>query len=208
MEADWITQIVAGFGPYLWNEATLSQFWKVEWLALVVAIFGLSLGIYNAWTQSKLRRVRIKVIPLSVEVIRQGTSSEFGSIQELPFRSPGIEVVNLSAFPITVADVGYEFRTGENYPLSRLDKGGRFNGHFWIFDKLPQRLEARSSLRVALWDKDEEYLKGKRIQRCYAITECHTSAYGRNPSLQETAKRLAKDMDIFEPVQEIDSPTK
>lgn len=139
---------------------------EVDWIIPVIAVFGFLLSIYNTWTQSKQRKVRMRVTPLFVRVTRLGPPDSVGGSSELPFLSPGIEIVNLSAFPISIAEVGYELKSGLNFKLTRLDTRGRYVQALWIPDKLPQRLDARSSLRVALSDNDEEHLKGKEIRRC------------------------------------------
>lgn len=173
---------------------------EVDWIIPVMAVFGFLLSIYNTWTQSKQRKVRMRVTPLFVRVTRLGPPGRYGSRPKIPFLSPGIEIVNLSSFPISVAEVGYELKSGLNFKLTRLDTRGRYVQAFWIPDKLPQRLDARSSLRIALSDDDEEHLKGKEIRRCYVITECHTKVYGRNRHLRDTAEKLARGLDVFEAV--------
>ncbi len=120
--------------------------------------------------------------------------------------SPGLKIVNMSSFPITLEEVGYFLKGGENYLLTRLDMPGQRSdsGFLWSPDKFPQMLEARTSLRIALWDKDEDELKGKRIVGAYAKTTCGVTAkVGRfNHKLRTLSNELSKGNAVMTPVED------
>ena len=70
-------------------------------------------------------------------------------------------------------------------------------------DKLPQRLEARTALRMTWWDKDEEALKGKRIRNAYARTACGSTARARSSrAFRKMAARLAQGCAVMEPIED------
>jgi hypothetical protein len=126
-----------------------------------------------------------------------------GSVLYRQFLSPGVKVINRSSFPVTLEEAGYDLQDGQSYPLTRLDAPGRYSsgGQIWIPDKLPQRLEPRSSLCLAWWDKYEEELKGKKIQHVYAKTACGARSRGRNRGLRAMAEKLAQGNAVMIPVE-------
>lgn len=62
-------------------------------ITLAIAVLGAALGILNTWNSINDRRVRIRVVPK-------------GSLAP-GFSGMAIEVVNLSAFPITISEIGF-----------------------------------------------------------------------------------------------------
>jgi hypothetical protein len=177
----------------------------MDWSDIITkmaAAVGAGLGIFNAWNGWRQRRVHIDVIPTSVQIARQIDISKDGSVIYRQFSSPGVLVRNLSSFPVVFEEIGYDFIDGESYCLSRIVSPGRWSeGGRWMPDELPQKVEARTSLRMALWDKDEEKLKNKQIRRAYAKTACGITAHGRNRALRKVFKRLTYGYSVFEPLE-------
>ena len=168
----------------------------------IAAALGAGLGLFNSWQNWRQNRVRLRVTPISLQVRRDVSNDGHGVITGL-FLSPAVAVVNLSSFAVTLDEVGYELGGGENYRLSRIDAPGRrSNGGHWISDKLPQRLEAKSPIRLSWWEEDEQKLKGKRIRRAYAKTACGKISVGRNRTLRTMAKHVAQGNNVVEPVEQ------
>lgn len=135
-------------------------------ITLGVALLGAVLGVLNMWHQ--LRRDLVRLIVRPNYAIPCGPGG--------PGRDTlSIEVVNLSTFPVTIAEVGLELHDGKHMidPQMRSTQRGR----------LPIRLDTRESLTV-LWDAD--FLDDpafKRVKKAYARCECGTKRYGRSPAL-------------------------
>ena len=138
------------------------------------AVTGAVLGVINTWNGLIQQRVKLKVIPKIAHPVT-------------PTGEPGqkmgcIEVTNLSAFPVTVGDVGF---TTDGDPR----KKGRMaitqpiiiDGGSW-----PRRLEARSSVSVYFhW----RHLN-REIKRAYVLTDCGQVSYGNSPALQSMRSQL------------------
>ena len=178
----------------------------MDWGDLITrtaAALGASLGLFNSWQNWRHHRVRIRVTPITVTVKRTVARDSHGGEITQPFLSPGVAIVNLSSFPVTLEEVGYELKAGETYRLSRIDAPARWSTMGSpILEELPKRLEARSSIRLSWWDEDEQSLKGKRINRAYARTACGTLSHGRNRTLRKMASRLAQGSDVVEAIEQ------
>jgi hypothetical protein len=178
-------------------------------LTKIGAVLGTCLGLFNTWIAWRQRKVQVSVIPITMEVIRVAHRS--GGTESRPLTSPGLKIVNKSSFPVTIEEVGYSLKGSENYYLlTRLDMPGQSSksGFLWTPDKFPQRLEARTSLRLAWWDKDEDALKGKRIVGAYAKTTCGImTKVGRfNLKLRTLADELAKGTSVMKPLEDRVAP--
>src|SRR5580704_3366668 len=128
----------------------------VSWVTLGIAILGAGLGIFNTWHGWRQSKVPIRVTPTKVELDNFVGQDAAGGAIYGRFLSPAVAIINLSSFPVTVEEVGYEVDGGEKHMLSRIDAPARLaaGGQFWISDRLPQRLESRSALRMA-WAKED-----------------------------------------------------
>lgn len=153
------------------------------------------MNAWHAWRQSS---VRIRVIPASVEVLNLISTDSLGQAIYGHFLAPGISVVNLGSFPVILEQVGYEFRDGEKYPLTRIATPSRSTG---VAEKLPQRLEAHGVVRMSVWVQEEERLRGMRIRRAYARTACGTTVWVRNRVLGRLTERLTRGEAIMERVE-------
>jgi hypothetical protein len=169
-----------------------------DWITKAAAALGAGLGILNtlqAWRQSK---VRIRVIPTRVEVRNHVSTSSSGQAIYGRFLSPGIVVMNVGSFSVTLEEVGYEFKDGQKYPLTRIDDPNRWSG---VSEKLPQRVEAHAAVRMSLWPQEEERLRGLRIRRAYARTACGTAVYVRSRVLRRLTEQLTSGEALMERVE-------
>lgn len=151
----------------------------------VCGVLGAVLGVMNTWNQMSKNRVRLRVVPKlawfldSSNVLTTHLSS---TETDSPLRSRppdrlGIEVVNLSAFAVTVSDVGFgrlratraiallpELSTGKSWPV-RLESRDSFTAYFRADQSLP-----------------EPVLKHPVA---YAETDCGAVTYGKSPALRQ-----------------------
>jgi len=139
------------------------------------ALLGAVLGVLNTW--HLLRRDTVRL------VVRPNRAIPYGPAG-LGKDTLSIEVVNLSTFPITVAEVGLELRDGKHMidQQARIMQGGQ----------LPIRLETREALTV-LWNPT--FLEDPRfttVTKAYARCECGTKRFGRSPALAEFVKRARR----------------
>lgn len=137
--------------------------WK-EVLTLSVALLGAALGIMNTWHAISQRRVRLCVKPAYAIGVPNG---------EISF---SIEVVNLSSFPVTLAEVGFAMRGGKRLAVTQpffVDGGP------W-----PRRLESREAMS-AYFDPAEIAVHRQPIGKAYTRTTCGEIAYGSSPALRQ-----------------------
>jgi len=141
----------------------------IQGITLSIAVLGAVLGIINTWHALDRSRVKLKVRP--AHAIPVG-----GADPELTFF---IEVTNLSAFAVTVHDVGVFYHG--------TDRRGSFvrpvliDGGPW-----PRRLEPRSS--VTVYGQRPESSPEMRIKCAYAKTECGVTKTGSSPALKQIAR--------------------
>lgn len=141
----------------------------IQSVTLSIAVLGAVLGIVNTWHALDRSRVKLKVRP--AHAIPVG-----GADERLTFC---IEVTNLSAFSMTVHDVGIFYRgTDERASFIRpvLIDGGSW----------PRRLEPRSS--VTVYGNRPESGPHHRIKCAYARTECGVTRTGSSPALRQIAR--------------------
>jgi hypothetical protein len=144
--------------------------WK-DFVTLGLAVLGAGLGLLNTWSAVNQRRVRLRVKP--VHVVTATGAPMFG-----------IDVVNLSGFPVTVFEVGFTIgRTVDAARRLTVFQPILVDGKPW-----PRRLEGRTSVSVFL---DPNSLPvGERIGRAYARTECGEARYGSSPALKQLRHAL------------------
>jgi|SRR5579872_551248 len=171
-------------------------------LTKIGAALGPALGILNVWQNWRQRKVYVAVIPTRATLRFQVGTDPEGQVCSGTFITPAIDVVNHSNFPITITEVGYEVDRSETYRLSRIDAPVRWQGHMPVSEKLPQRMESRTSLRLAWSDQDKTNLKGKQIRRAYAKTACGTTAHGHNSELRRLVECLKRGKVVIERIRE------
>lgn len=145
-------------------------------ITLAIALLGAVLGIINTWNALDTRRVKMKVIPKLAEFLPSGG------------KTICIEVVNLSAFPITVCQVGFLKRwssvRGAIIRPIILDDGD-----------FPRRLEPRSAFTAYTKGLLENPVELRNIRCAYAETECGTVRKGHSGALK-SAVLLARKFKI------------
>ncbi len=140
----------------------------VQAVTLAIAVLGAVLGVINTWHGLDKSRVKLKVRP--AHAIPVGGAN--------PLLNFSVEVTNLSAFAVTVYDVGVFYHgTDKRAPFVQpfLADGGSW----------PRRLEPRSS--VTIYGQRPESLPGHRIKCAYAKTECGVTKTGNSPALRQIA---------------------
>ena len=159
-------------------------------IGVVCGIFGMILGIINTWHQISKNRVRLKVIPKiafdidannTLTVDRHNKSVSDRVSKGVPFRLC-VEVTNLSAFPLTISDVGF----GNIKKLRQyIFQPELTPGKTW-----PARLDSRES--VVAYAKIGMRLDPKVMNKAlaYAKTDCGVTCYGTSPIFKEYVQEL------------------
>lgn len=140
----------------------------VQAITLSIAVLGAGLGLINTWHGLDKSRVKLKVRP--AHAIPIGAAN--------PALTFCIEVTNLSAFAVTVHDVGILYR-GTDLRASYVQPVLIDDGPW------PRRLEPRSSVKV--YGARPEPPPGQRIKCAYAKTECGVTKTGTSPALKQIA---------------------
>jgi hypothetical protein len=148
------------------------------------------LGIINTWHLISKTRVRLKVIPKiafmmdannALTVANHNKSVSDRVRMGVPFRLC-IEVINLSAFPLTISDVGF----GNTEKLRHILVNPELSpGKTW-----PVRLDSRDS--VVAYAKTGVRLDPKVMNKAlaYAKTDCGITCYGTSPIFKEYVQGL------------------
>jgi hypothetical protein len=137
-------------------------------ITLSLAVLGAVLGVINTWHGLDKSRPKLRVRPAHAIPVGAAPKS-------LTFC---IEVTNLSAFPLTVCDVGVLYRgTAER---GAVVSPVLIDGGSW-----PRRLESRASVTV-YFQRPESHPAG-RIKCAYAKTECGVMQTGTSPALKQIA---------------------
>ena len=169
----------------------------IEKITLITAILGAVfgslgavLGIINTWHQMSKNYVKLKVIPKIAFMIDANntitTDRNNDRIfhllsQKVPFRLC-IEIVNLSAFAVSISNVGFGKRAKLRHVLFQPELT---SGKTW-----PPRLESRESIVAYAkigerWDKK---VMGQAL--AYAKTDCGVTRYGTSPIFKEYVQEL------------------
>lgn len=153
----------------------------------ICGICGAVLGVINTWNQLSRNRVRLKVIPKLGYVLPNKTIMTGMNVDELQehYSEHGvpslwcIEVVNLSAFAVTISSLGFGKAKGE--PLHCfIFEPGTMSGKKW-----PTRLEPREA--ETFLGKVGQSLQTAQMKKpiAYAETDCGVVCYGTSPILQK-----------------------
>jgi hypothetical protein len=149
------------------------------WLAYVtlgIALLGAFLGVVNTWQALKRDRVRLRVTPSHAIQIPSGRDLF------------AIEVVNLSAFPVTIVEVGF-ILDGARGKLPRRMMVTRPS--FADDGPWPRRLEGRASVSAYFNPNDLPRGAG-RVTEAYARTQCGTLMLGVGDSLKSLREHLGQ----------------
>lgn len=149
--------------------------WK-DIFTIATASVGAVLGVLNYWNQLSQRRVRLVVRPAYAHSTNGGPTMF------------AIEVTNLSAFAVTVTEVGLTGWSGA--------KGGARSAIVMpiVIDNKPwpRRLEPRSAVS-GYFDPRESRPDPKKVAKAYAKTECGAYVYGHSPALRQL-KQIAAEI--------------
>lgn len=145
----------------------------VAGITLGIALLGAVLGIINTWHTIDTRRVKLRVTP------------KLATFYPSEEKTLCIEVVNLSAFPVTIGEIGFlsrwpTFRRPILRPITL--NGGDF----------PRRLDSRSAFTAHTTDlmNDPETLS--EIRCAFAKTDCGVLRKGNSGALKSIV-RTARD---------------
>jgi hypothetical protein len=134
-------------------------------ITLSIAVLGAVLGLLNTWNGINDRRVRLRVVP------KWSISPGFNGL--------AIEVVNLSAFPITVSEIGFTIGRSRG-PLPR--RAPIPPQKFVDQTRLPVRLERHQSFSGTF---HVDGLENLDISKAYALTTSGVIAFGKSPALRQ-----------------------
>ncbi len=132
-------------------------------VTLAIAILGAGLGILNTWQSADRDRVKLRLSPMAGYPITHGKVGREPMI--------GIEVINRSAFPVTIEQVGFQ------------RKGSKDLGQFWnplttSGERLPIRMEPRSALTFYVEPETAKTADFLSYTRPFVITGERTAFYG------------------------------
>jgi hypothetical protein len=144
----------------------------IQAITLAIAMLGAVLGIINTFIAVNNRRVRLRVRPMYTVGAPAGAGF-------------GIEVVNLSSFPVTISDVGLLYGRAWSALPARMVIADPilFDGGGW-----PRRLEPRSEVSVYF---DPRSIPARRFGKAYAKTSCGEIATGDSPALKQLRDLIA-----------------
>lgn len=137
----------------------------LESVTLAIALLGACLGVLNTWHEISRDKPKMRVVPMNVVWDEQ-----------LYF---GIEVTNLSAFPLTVTEIGFQrsgTKTRASVPLP------------YVLDRerpLPRRLDARESLTFYM---QRQPPKSGLYKCAYVKTACGLTFTGKSGALNQLNK--------------------
>jgi len=160
----------------------MASYAEVKDIVVVFAAFiGMGLGIYNFFNERRKERVSLRVVPKTVVQRERGFS--LSSTREFnPERNVGMfgmEIVNLSYFPVVLKQVGF-LKSGTDRRVTIVnpivDHGGDW----------PRKLESRESVTV-YGNLDEMIKMGALhlVRKAYVETSCGHIATGHNQALKE-----------------------
>jgi hypothetical protein len=159
-------------------------------IGAVCGICGAVLGILNTWSQLSRNRVRLKVVPKLAFMVSSNdviTASKPTRLYKemLASGTPSrwcIEIINLSAFPVTISSVGFGKADKTRHVLHRPEVSP---GKTW-----PTRLEAREA--VTLYGELGGSLDPEIMQFPYAFaeTDCGIVCYGTSPMFEGYCRSL------------------
>ena len=141
-------------------------------IGAVCGVAGATLGIINTLHQIQRNKVRLKVTPKNI--------FPFGAIQNANINF-GIEVINLSDFPVVVSDVGFLLKDKQHATtmlVNSIDQP----------EKLPIKLEPRTSYTKCFdFDGTEP---PNNIKCAYASTQCGEFITGTSGALKQKIKEV------------------
>lgn len=135
---------------------------------IAIATVGAVLGVVNTWASVDKSRMKLRVRP--AHAIPYG-----GAPQHIGM---SITVTNLSAFAVTINEVGILYRKAAN-------RGAIITPILGDHGEWPRRLEPRSSVTIYA-QRPEPNTRG--IKCAYATTACGVTKKGSSPALRQMAR--------------------
>lgn len=135
-------------------------------ITLSVAVLGAVLGLINTWQNLDKSRLKLKVSPAHAFAVGAGAN---------PNIAFSIDVTNLSAFAVTICEVG--FLLGGTDERASVPEPIIIDGGKW-----PRRLDPRSA--VTLYMAKPAAPAGCSIKCAYAKTQCGYRRTGTSPALK------------------------
>lgn len=146
------------------------------YITLAVALLGAVLGIMNTWNNISQRRLRLRVRPAHAFGVGVGPKGP----------TFGIEVINQSAFAVTIVEAGFIFGKGHGKSPAR----GAIVPYMIDGGSWPRRLEPREA--VSLYCYPESLPRdGRPIGKAYAKTACDEIVRGDSPALAQLRRTLS-----------------
>lgn len=138
---------------------------------LVFGFLGAVLGIINTWRAYIKDSIKVKVVPVWI-YSHQGVLGM------------GIEITNLSFIPVTISQVGFTVRGGDEHMpvLNGVFRGGH----------LPQRMEPRTEITIFVGPDSYENPNFAKIHKAYADTACGKRFTGTSATLKGQIQRVKK----------------
>lgn len=145
-----------------------------SYLTLGLAVLGAVLGIMNTWNAMSQRRLQLRVRP----------AHAIGLDNDM--RGFCIEVINLSAFAVTINEVGiiHGQSRSKSPARSMVAQPIVIDGGSW-----PRRLEPREAVSV-YFDANTLGRPSSGFGKAYAKTGCGEIAYGDSPALRQLRQEL------------------
>jgi hypothetical protein len=135
---------------------------------IAIALVGAVLGVVNTWASVDKSRIKLRVRP--AHAIPSG-----GAPQHIGM---SITVTNLSAFAVTVDEVGLFYR-------GTVNRGAIITPILADDGKWPRRLEPRSSVTIYA-QRPQPHTHS--IKCAYARTECGVTQRGSSPALRQMSR--------------------
>ena len=149
---------------------------ELEILLAVVAVVSLVIN-YLQFQRSRDRdRIRLKVVPVQI----------FGTGGLRGYDSVGIQVTNLSSFPVVVSEVGFELRDSDSR-WALLDPKPMSNV------KYPCELASRRSATFNFPHNAHRNPKMATVTRAYARTECGNTVTGISGALKSLVAQAREE---------------
>lgn len=142
-----------------------------ETITLSVAVLGAGLGILNTWNSISERKVKLRVIPK--QAFGQG------------WLGVSIEIINLSAFPVTVQEVGFLIGRGRG-PFPR--RAPILDGMALGSVTMPCRIGSREAVTIVV---EISRLDGLSLGKAYALTSSGELIKGDSAAMGDVRNRLA-----------------
>jgi hypothetical protein len=160
----------------------------IQATTLAVAVTGAVLGIVNTCMQISKHRVRLRVVPMPAIVrgnfvLKRTDGPEFPPSAAIQLC---VEVVNLSAFPVTVDEIGLgpDRKHKYRHVIEPTEPCG---------DRLPKRLEPRAAMTV--YAQPGLCLDPRIVwkPRAYAKTACGRVFYGSSPAFKQCVAQMCAE---------------